>query len=124
MRIQYNEWMTSEMHELTRTGKIRKPSYSTLAKWVKQAWDDVDVNLIIKLFRCCGILLDQSGKDDDEWLFNYERLHENNEDGRYNENDAIDIHSDNENTEPSESTGQLQIDNIDEDMLENYENDW
>ncbi|CAG8673309.1 3041_t:CDS:1, partial [Paraglomus brasilianum] len=22
------------------------------------------------------------------------------------------------------STGQLQIDNIDEDMLENYENDW
>ena len=72
----------------------------------------------------CGISLDQSGKDDDEWLFNYERLHENNEDGRYNENDAIDIHSDNENTEPSESTGQLQIDNIDEDMLENYENDW
>jgi len=124
MRIQYNEWMTSEMHELTRTGKIRKPSYSTLAKWVKQAWDDVDVNLIIKSFRCCGISLDQSGKDDDEWLFNYERLHENNEGGRYNENDAIDIHSDNENTEPSESTGQLQIDNIDEDMLENYENDW
>ena len=80
MRVQYNEWMTSEMHELTRTGKIRKPS--TLAKWVKQACDD-DVDLIIKLFRCCGISLDQSGKDDDEWLFNYKRLHENNEDGRY-----------------------------------------
>ena len=38
--------------------------------------------------------------------------------------DTIDIHSDNENTDPSESTKQLQIDNIDEDMLENYENDW
>ena len=43
MRVQYNEWTTSEMLELTRTGKIRKPSYSTLAKWVKQAWDDVDI---------------------------------------------------------------------------------
>src|SRR5438128_5063381 len=99
MRVQYNEWMTSEMHELTRTGKIRKPSYSTLAKWVKQAWDGVNVNLIIKSFRCCGISLDQSGKVDDEWLFNYKRLHENNEDG-YSEDDTID----NENTEPSEST--------------------
>ena len=57
-----------EICELTCTGKICKPSYSTLAntKWVKQAWDGIDVNLIIKSFRCCGILLDQSGKDDDE----------------------------------------------------------
>jgi len=48
------------------------------------------VNLIIKSFRCCGISLDQSGKDD-EWLFNYEHLHENNEDGSYSnsENDTL-----------------------------------
>ena len=74
----------------------------------------------------CGISLDQSGKDDDEWLFNYEHLHENNEDGSYSnsENDTIDIHSDNENIEPLGSTTELHISNIEEDMLENYENDW
>ena len=53
-------------------------------------------------------------------------MHENNEDGSYSnsENDTIDIHSDNENIEPLGSTTELHISNIEEDMLENYENDW
>src|SRR3954452_24935987 len=73
MRKNYNEWMAEAVKELTPTGKFRRPSYETVAHWVKNSWDAVDVNLIRRSFKCCGISNKRDGTEDD-WIFNYDRL--------------------------------------------------
>ena len=42
----YNEWMINEAHEMTRSGRIKRPSYSAVAKQSLEA-----------SFKCCGISL-------------------------------------------------------------------
>jgi len=37
--------MISNIHAFTPTGKIKRPSYSTVATWVKESWDEVDETL-------------------------------------------------------------------------------
>ena len=56
----------------------RKPSYSTLAQWVKESWDEVDCLLIRKAFKCCGISVEIDGSEDD-LVFDYEGLTNANE---------------------------------------------
>src|SRR6266498_3045880 len=65
--------MISNIHAFTPTGKIKRPSYSTVAIWVKESWDEVDVSIIQNSFKCCGIStkLDSS---EDNCLFNYDGL--------------------------------------------------
>ncbi len=65
--------MAKEVHDLTPSGRIRKPSYSLVCSWVKNAWEKVDVNLIIKSFKCCGISVKTDGTEDD-FIFDYEKL--------------------------------------------------
>ena len=59
--------MINEVHEMTRSGRIKRPSYSAVATWVKQSWEDIDVELI-----------KTSLADDDQesnWLFNTDQLY-------------------------------------------------
>ena len=73
VKDRYNDWMISNIHAFTPTGKIKRPSYSTVATWVKESWDEVDVSIIQNSFKCCGIStkLDSS---EDNCLFNYDGL--------------------------------------------------
>ena len=73
MRRKYNEWMAESIKDLTPTGKFRRPSYETVAHWVKDLWEAVDVNLIQRSFKYCGISNKRDGTEDD-WIFNYDRL--------------------------------------------------
>jgi hypothetical protein len=66
----YNEWMVSNNHAFTATGKIKRPSYSIVASWVKDSWNEVSVDLIRKSFKCCGISTKLDGSEDDQ-LLNY-----------------------------------------------------
>ncbi len=72
--------MISNIHAFTPTGKIKRPSYSTVATWVKESWDEVDVSGIFTklnssedncLFNYNG-LLNQVNVDDDEVITDYE----------------------------------------------------
>ena len=93
MRRYYNEWMAETIKELTPTGKFKRPSYETVANWVKDSWNEVDVNLIQRSFKCCGISNKRDGTEDD-WIFNYDRL------GQANQlNDEVEVPSDKENEE-------------------------
>src|SRR3990170_143023 len=97
MRQNYNEWMMEEVKELTPTGKLKRPSYETVANWVKDSWNAVDVNLIRRSFKCCGISNNRDGSEDD-WIFNYDRL------GQADRlNDGVEIPSDKEDEEVQES---------------------
>ncbi|CAG8800064.1 16091_t:CDS:1, partial [Cetraspora pellucida] len=72
----YNEWMSTAIHQLTPAGHFRKPSYTTLAQWVRDSWKEVDPQLIVKAFKCCGVSVKMDGTEDDQ-VFDYELLNEN-----------------------------------------------
>ena len=63
--------MGNEIHQLTPSGRIQRPSYSLVANWVNTAWNQVDTNLIIRSFKCCGISAAQDGSEDDK-IFDYD----------------------------------------------------
>ncbi|CAG8810147.1 8555_t:CDS:2, partial [Racocetra persica] len=50
--------MANTIHQLTPAGRLRKPSYATLAQW------------------CCGVSVKMDGTEDD-LVFDYESLSEN-----------------------------------------------
>jgi len=69
--------MINAIHQLTPSGYIRKPSYATLALWVKESWDEISLRLIRSAFKCCGISVEMDGSEDD-LVFDYELLDEEN----------------------------------------------
>ena len=63
--------MSSTIYNLTLAGRIKKPSYSTVATWVKESWDEVDENIIRNSFKCYEISTKTDGSEDD-CLFDYD----------------------------------------------------
>ena len=47
--------MTETVKELTSTNKFKRPFYETVANWIKDSWNAVDVNVIRQSFKCYGI---------------------------------------------------------------------
>jgi hypothetical protein len=109
MRRNYNEWMMEEIKELTPTGKLKRPSYETVANWVKDSWNAVDVNLIRRSFKCCGVSNNRDGSEDD-WIFNYDRLGQTDR-----LNDGVEIPSDKEDEEVQESEKDEEYENSERD---------
>jgi len=73
MRHHYNHWMNEEIKEYTSTGKIKRPSYSLVATWVKESWDAVDINIIRRSFKCCGISNAINGSED-SLIFDFNKV--------------------------------------------------
>ena len=67
--------MINNLHQLTPAKRIRKPSYSTLAQWVGEAWNEISPRLIRNAFKCCGISVNMDGSEDD-MVFDYRILDE------------------------------------------------
>ncbi|POG70451.1 hypothetical protein GLOIN_2v1775922 [Rhizophagus irregularis DAOM 181602=DAOM 197198] len=65
--------MISNIHTFTPAGKIKRPSYSTVATWVKESWDEVDENLIQRSFKSCGVSTNIDGSEDD-CIFDHDSL--------------------------------------------------
>jgi hypothetical protein len=107
MRKNYNEWMLEAAKELTPTGKFKRPSYETVANWVKDSWNAVDTNLIRKSFKCCGISNKRDGTEDD-WIFDYGRLGQ-----RSRPSDGVEVLSDKD--ESDEEDEDYRSDEEDED---------
>ena len=42
-------------HNLTLTGRIKRPSFAQVCEWVKQAWDYIRPEIAVKSFKKCGI---------------------------------------------------------------------
>src|SRR5207249_2815710 len=57
--------MNEAIKKYTPSGRIKKPSYSFIANWVKDSWDAIDPNMIKRLFKCCDISNDINGLEDD-----------------------------------------------------------
>jgi hypothetical protein len=101
--------MMEEIKELTPTGKLKRPSYETVANWVKDSWNAVDVNLIRRSFKYCDVSNNRDGSKDD-WIFNYDRLGQTDR-----LNDGVEIPSDKEDEEVQESEKDEEYENSERD---------
>ena len=57
--------MNEAIKEYTPSGRIKKLFYSFVANWIKDSWDAIDLNIIKRLFKCCGISNDINWLEDD-----------------------------------------------------------
>jgi hypothetical protein len=48
VREVYTQWMAKGGHELTPTGKIRRPSIEMMCDWIVRAWNMVSTKIITK----------------------------------------------------------------------------
>lgn len=105
LRQYYNTWMNSEVHTLTPAGKIKRPSYATVTEWVRKSWRDVDISIIQRSFKCCGISTARDGSEDN-LIFDYDNI---------------------VNTKKNKQSGQDEVHNVDEldeDYDEGYDSDY
>jgi hypothetical protein len=65
--------MCEAIKDYTPSGKIKRPSYSLVAKWVKEGWDAIDINMIRRSFKCCGVSNATDGTED-ALIFDFDRL--------------------------------------------------
>jgi hypothetical protein len=132
MRKNYNNWMAESMKELTPTGKIKRPSYETVVNWVNASWNAVDIGIIRRSFKCCGISNKRDGSEDD-LIFDYERIGQskkatgNDEVEDINDDDNDDDYE-NSSTDNEDSSTDDENSSIDDDYYDevegNYSNEW
>ena len=62
-------WMSSDQHEYTKGGNMKKPSLSLISSWLQTAWDEIPIDMVKKSFLKTGISNKMDGSEDDElWL--------------------------------------------------------
>src|ERR1044072_1406569 len=130
MRHHYNHWMNEEIKEYTSTGKIKRPSYSLVATWVKKSWDAVDINIIRHSFKCCGISNAINGSED-SLIFDFNKVQNINnrergieENGKnHDESSDSDYEPDN-NSESDSSECELEDNYYEIDGTQNLFQDW
>ena len=60
-----NEWMLEGEKTFTKGGRMKAPYLPLLCLWVKEAWAEIDINLIVKAFKKCGISNAMDGSEAD-----------------------------------------------------------
>ncbi|GBB94581.1 hypothetical protein RclHR1_23850001 [Rhizophagus clarus] len=104
--------MAEAVKELTLAGNLKKSSYETVANWVRDSWNAVDVDLIRKSFKCCGISNKRDGTEDD-WIFNYNRLGQGIQSG-----DEVEIPSDDERGNEEDKEGETDDEYVNEEYAD------
>ena len=109
--------MSEAIKDYTPSKKIKRPSYSLVAKWIKESWDAIDPNMIMRSFKCCGISNAIDGKEDN-LIFDFDKVEsvnnprreveENNED---NDNRSDDSYSESDESGSDNSSGSGSDDN-------------
>ena len=65
LRKLWNTWMVSGEKEFTKSGAIKRPGLSLVVQWVKEAWESISDDIIIRSFKKCGISNAMDGTEDD-----------------------------------------------------------
>ncbi|XP_069593726.1 bromodomain testis-specific protein [Ranitomeya imitator] len=64
MREEWNKWMAAGNHDLTPTGRMKRPTITQVCEWVKTSWQSVKDETIIRSFKKCGISNALDGTED------------------------------------------------------------
>lgn len=97
IRKMWQEWMCSGEVRSTKGGNLMKPDIELVAKWVKEAWDSIPADMVIRSFLKCGISNSMDGTQDDA-------LYE----------DALEDSDDNDETDSESSDNDVYADEVTE----------
>lgn len=64
MREEWNKWMAAGNHDLTPTGRMKRPTITQVCEWVKTSWDSVKEEIVVHSFKKCGISNASDGSED------------------------------------------------------------
>ena len=62
----YDVWMADGAHSFTAARNMRCPPLPEIFKWVLEAWETLDRELIIRSFRSCALTVAPDGSEDDQ----------------------------------------------------------
>uniref|UniRef100_A0A8C3UMK4 HTH CENPB-type domain-containing protein n=1 Tax=Catharus ustulatus TaxID=91951 RepID=A0A8C3UMK4_CATUS len=66
LRVLWENWMVEGEHSYTTTGRLRRASYSTVCKWILDAWSKVTRDTIIRGFARADIIPELNTSDGTE----------------------------------------------------------
>lgn len=64
LRNKWIEWMATEDKAITKGGNVKKVDIETIVHWVKNAWDEISSEMIIRSFKKCCISNSMDGSED------------------------------------------------------------
>ena len=62
----YSIWMSTGQKCLTAAGKMRSPDKLLCLEWVKEAWNSLSTEVVVKSFKVCGIAVVTDGSEDSQ----------------------------------------------------------
>ena len=116
--------MAETVKELTLTGKFKRPFYKTVANWIKDSQNAIDVNVIKRFFKYYGIS-NKCDETEDDWIFNYNRLGQTNQlnDELEDESDEYNKDYEDEGDEGNEEGKEDEEDEEDEENVKDEKED-
>ncbi|KAJ1202141.1 hypothetical protein NDU88_005942 [Pleurodeles waltl] len=64
VRKMWCEWMSSGQARLTKGGNMMKPDIELIAKWFRDAWEEIPEDMVKHAFKKCGISNAMDGSED------------------------------------------------------------
>uniref|UniRef100_U9UBC4 DDE-1 domain-containing protein n=1 Tax=Rhizophagus irregularis (strain DAOM 181602 / DAOM 197198 / MUCL 43194) TaxID=747089 RepID=U9UBC4_RHIID len=81
----YNNWMSEAIKNYISCGKIKRPFYSLVVRWIKEGWDAIDINMIRQSFKYCD---ERNENDSEESDSNYDKSEsEENDENKIEDSD-------------------------------------
>ena len=77
MHEEWAKWSEAPTHHITPAGRVKRPSISNVCKWVKNSWQRVKSETIVKSLKKYGISNALEGSEDDI-LYEQSNSSENN----------------------------------------------
>jgi len=65
MREEWAKWIEASTHHVTPAGSVKRPSTSNVCEWVKNSWQRVKSETIVKSLKKSGISIALDGNEDD-----------------------------------------------------------
>ena len=61
---EYDKWLSSGIHQYTKSGNIKAPPRKIIVQWILDSWGNLSKELIMKSFKCCALNLSLDGSED------------------------------------------------------------
>ena len=66
MRQKWNEWMVNSEKQQTKVGNLKRLELGTVCQWIVDSWNEILLDMVIRLFLKCGISNSIDGTEDVE----------------------------------------------------------
>jgi len=87
MHEEWAKWIEASTHHVTPAGRVKRPSISNVCEWVKNSWQRVTSETIVKSFKKCVISNALDGSEDDILYEESDTSSENNHEDDFSGSD-------------------------------------